>query len=83
MPRTAKRSDTPNESRSAETSHRLYALLQTMRCIAQHEDRLCGLLENLKAKTPGHDLRAELRAVLDDMPGDEYEADVEALRATL
>jgi hypothetical protein len=68
---------------SPDMSHRLNALLQTMRCIAQHEDKLCTLLHSLKTGAAGDDIRMDLRHILDDMPGDEYEADIASLRATL
>jgi hypothetical protein len=65
---------------SEPLAHRLDALLHTMRCIAQHEDRLCTLLHDAQ-QSPR--LRAsllkELRTVLEDLPAEEYTFDLQAL----
>jgi len=61
--------------------HRLQTLLHTVRCIAQHEDELCTLFHAAQFEgAVGDDLAAELHALLDRMPAQEYVHDLEAVR---
>ncbi len=64
--------------------HRIHALLQTMRCIAQYEDELCTLLHASRSRD-GADaaLDEELRSILELMPSGEYSHDLESVRAAL
>ena len=65
----------------ASLTHRLDALLHTMRCIAQHEDELCTLLHDARrsGKTSTKLLR-ELHTILDELPAEEYAFDLDAVR---
>ena len=59
-------------------------LLYTLRAIAQREDQLCTLMHHLRTSgklTPT--LNAELHAILEEIPTQEYLHDVDALRASL
>ena len=61
-------------------THRLDALLHTMRCIAQHEDQLCTLLHD--ARKTGRvtaALRRDLGAILAELPAEEYTEDLHAV----
>ena len=61
-------------------THRLDALLHTMRCIAQHEDELCTLLHDARRTGKlSKPLLRELQAVLQDLPGEEYSDDLQAV----
>ncbi len=63
-------------------THRLDALLHTMRCIAQHEDELCTLLHDARRSGKlSKALLRELQAVLDHLPGEEYSDDLQAVLA--
>ena len=68
-------------ARKAEPlTHRLDALLHTMRTIAQHEDELCSLLHD--ARRTGRvntALLRDLRAVLAALPAEEYTDDLHAV----
>ncbi len=80
---TCKAEASPNASAS-EAHHRLHLLLHAVRCIAQHEDRLCTLLHasrNSPRLTPA--LRRELEKVLDSMPAHDYLHDLESVRELL
>lgn len=71
-----KRPATPG---AAPLTHRLDALLHTMRCITQHEDQLCSLLHH--AQRTGRvsaAMRQELSAILSELPAEEYTADLRA-----
>ena len=64
-----------------DLQHRLSTLLHTMRCIAQHEDELCTLLNGLRPTgrlKPA--LLRELRTVLRELPAEEYIHDVYAVQ---
>ena len=64
--------------------HSITALLHTMRCIAQHEDRLCLLRNEIKrARTVGPRLMKELHALLEELPAEEYTSDLQAVEAAL
>lgn len=61
-------------------THRLDALLHTMRCIAQHEDQLCTLLHD--ARKTGRitaALRRDLSVILAELPAEEYTEDLHAV----
>ncbi len=69
---------------SEPLTHRLDALLHTMRCIAQHEDELCTLLHD--ARRSGRitaPLRKELHALLSELPAEDYTADLYAVQEEL
>ena len=86
---TAKRAQSSvSRKRTARTLPELYyrghALLNTVRCIAQHEDRLCVLLHQMKrGGTVGAVLTKELRALLEAMPAEEYAVDLRAFEDEL
>ena len=66
---------------SGALTHRLDALLHTMRCIAQHEDELCTLLHD--ARRTGRvntRLLQELQTILEELPAEEYTNDLNAVR---
>jgi hypothetical protein len=64
--------------------HRLDALLQTMRCIAQHEDALCELShETRRTGSLSAETSDELRRILERLPAEDYVIDVDAVRAVL
>jgi hypothetical protein len=65
-------------------SHRIHALLHTVRAIARYEDELCTLLHEteLTAYIPA-DTAAELLHLLDHIPSHEYLNDLEILRSSL
>ena len=61
-------------------THRLDALLHTMRCIAQHEDQLCTLLHDArKTGRMSATLRRDLNAILTELPAEEYTDDLHAV----
>jgi len=63
-------------------SHRLDALLHAMRSIAQYEDALCELSHEAKKNgTLSEVSSAELNAILEKIPAQEYEIDLEAVKA--
>jgi hypothetical protein len=65
-------------------ANRLDTLLHTIRCIAQHEDELNALLHairNADGVTPP--VAAELRAVLDSLPAEEYAWELHAAEMQL
>jgi len=67
-----------------EAAYRINALLHTMRCIAQHEDRLCGLLHEIQRTsvlTP--EMTEELRTLLEELPADEYTHDLNQVQEAL
>ena len=64
--------------------YRAHALLNTVRCIAQHEDRLCILLHEMKRRgTVGAAMSKELRTLLGEMPAEEYAVDLRAVEEEL
>lgn len=66
---------------STELTHRLDALLHTMRCIAQHEDELCTLLHDARRTGKVNNrLVRELHTILDELPAEEYTFDLNAVR---
>ena len=67
-----------------ELYYRGHALLNTVRCIAQHEDRLCILVHELKRRgTVGPAMTKELRALLEQMPSEDYAVELRALEDEL
>lgn len=63
-----------------DTFYRLRSLLQTVRCIAQHEDALCTLLHEIKeARSLSKESAHELLRLLAELPAHEYGDDLEAL----
>lgn len=67
-----------------ELYYRGHALLNTVRCIAQHEDRLCVLLHEIKRRgTVGAATAKELRKLLEEMPAEEYAVDLRSLQDEL
>ncbi len=70
--------------RQPRTAHSIHALLQTMRAIHQHEDQFCTLMHSIErtGKLSAADSR-ELHALLDQMPADSFQHDLEAVRDTL
>lgn len=73
----------PAPSTTALTD-RLDTLLHTIRCIAQHEDELCGLLH--EARSSGKlspDSAADLQHILDALPAEEYAWQLHALEIDL
>jgi hypothetical protein len=69
---------------AASLSSHLDALLHTMRCIAQHEDELCTLLhETRRRRKVSSSLLRDLRSILQELPAEEYTADLDQLREEL
>jgi hypothetical protein len=64
--------------------HRIDTLLHTMRCIAQYEDALCGLSQEVKrAGAFSPEIRDEVREILEKIPSHDYVMDLDAVRAAL
>ena len=60
--------------------YRVSALLHTVRCIAQREDQLCTLMNELKQRqTVPAGLSRELLALLGEMPSQAYADDFEGV----
>lgn len=67
-----------------EIYYRGHALLNLVRCIAQHEDRLCILVHAMKQRgTLSAPMTKELRVLLEQMPAEEYAAELRALEDEL
>ena len=72
------------ELSSGDLRHRLDALLHTMRCIAQHEDELCTLLHDARrTNRVSAALVQELRSILQELPAEEYVADLHAVEEAI
>ncbi len=88
-PKAAKKNikSTPRKSAShqpAALADRLDTLLHTVRCIAQHEDELCTLLHAArKSNRTTATLARELRAILAELPAEEYAWELRALEEEL
>jgi hypothetical protein len=67
-----------------EVFYRINSLLYTLRTIAQREDQLCMLMHHLRTSGKlNAGLAAELHEILDEIPGEDYLHDLQALRASL
>ena len=70
----------PTAQKAEPLTHRLDALLHTMRCIAQHEDQLCTLLHDArKTGRVSAALRRDLSSILAELPAEEYTEDLHAV----
>ena len=83
---TKKKAAAPSESSgtSKPLAHSLNSLLHTVRCIAQHEDRLCILLHEVQqggVVRAGH--RREMEEALDALPQEVYLREVAEVRGAL
>lgn len=81
----AKRAELPDLPRGLpELYYRAHTLLTTVRSIAQHEDRLCILLHEMKRQgTMRVGLAKELRLLVEEMPAEEYAMELRALEEEL
>ncbi len=62
----------------------IHALLHTMRLIEQHEEALCSMHDEMKRTgklSAPH--RRKLHLLVHDLPADDYQADLQALRYAL
>jgi hypothetical protein len=65
-------------------AHRIQVLLHTMRVIERHEEQLCVLMTEIRsAGEVSAATGKELRVLLEELPGDAYQADLEAVEAAL
>jgi hypothetical protein len=76
-------SKTTNSDRQS-AYHRIDSLLHTMRCIAQYEDVLCELSQEIR-RTGGlsPELTNEILSILEKLPSHDYLMDVDAVRDAL
>ena len=81
MPETSKPRETPAKP---ATAPRIHALLHTMRVIQQHEDQFCTLMHAIEraGKLTAADSR-ELHKLLDQMPAESFQHDLDAVRDSL
>lgn len=80
----AKAPRVPKPAALPEIYYRGHALLNLVRCIAQHEDRLCILVHAMKQRgTVGAAMTKDLRALLQQMPAEDYAAELRALEDEL
>ena len=64
--------------------HHMQSLLHTMRCIEQHEEQLCTLMHAIRTGGMVEETTAQvLRSLLDDLPAQAYESDLNRLFAAL
>jgi hypothetical protein len=74
----------PASTQPVALADRLDTLLHTVRCIAQHEDELCTLLHAArKSNRLAKSLASELRAILANLPAEEYAWELRALEEEL
>jgi hypothetical protein len=74
----------PAALRQPSPYHRIDALLQTIRCVAQYEDALCELSHELKGSAAlSAEASEELRDILKQIPSHDYLLDLESVRAIL
>jgi hypothetical protein len=65
-------------------SHRIHALLHSVRAISNFEDELCTLLHATEhAETLSPDLLQDLQALLTRMPAHDYLDDLDAVRSAV
>jgi hypothetical protein len=64
-------------------SHRLHALLHSVRTIAHFEDELCTLLHATEHAKPSPADLKDLRKLLSRIPASDYLDDLEAVRAVI
>jgi hypothetical protein len=80
---TAKRVRAPKKTNTSETPGLVYkinTLLHTMRCIEQHEQELCTLMNEIRSKgTVSAEAEAELRSLIGKMPHRDYVDDLDAV----
>ena len=76
--------ETSDAQRQPELYYRVHSLLHTVRSIGQHEDELCGLLNEIQSEGGASAMvDQELRALLDEIPSSEYQVQLDALYASL
>ncbi len=67
-----------------QIAHRIEALLRTMRVIERHEEQLCIVMTDIRsAKTVTPEAHKELKALLEELPSEAYQADLDAVARAL
>ena len=67
-----------------QVAHRIESLLRTMRIIERHEEQLCVVMTEIRsagAVSPA--AGKELRSLLAELPGETYQADLDAVEEAL
>ncbi len=78
------RSDRAVRTPQMQLAHRIEALLRTMRVIERHEEHLCVVMTEIRsAGDVSAATRNELRSLLEELPGDIYQADLDAVSKAL
>ena len=67
-----------------QIAHRIEALLRTMRVIERHEEQLCVVMTEIRsAATVTDGTRRELKSLLEELPSEAYQADLDAVESAL
>ncbi len=81
---SVKRNQSSKATGQSALSHRIHALLHTVRVIGHAEDELCTLLHEAEhGEAAGPAFTRELKALLGRLPAVEYLHDLEALEAVV
>ena len=67
-----------------QVAHRIESLLRTMRVIERHEEQLCVVMTEIRsAGAVSAAAGKELRQLLAELPGEAYQADLDAVEEAL
>ena len=67
-----------------QIAHRIEALLRTMRVIERHEEQLCVVMTEIRsAETVTAEARKELKELLEELPSEAYQEDLDAVARAL
>ena len=67
-----------------QVAHRIEVLLHTMRVIERHEEQLCVVMTEIRNEgAVSAATRKELKALLEELPSDAYQTDLDAVGAAL
>ncbi len=67
-----------------QVAHRIEVLLRTMRAIERHEEQLCVVMTEIRsAGTLSAGVQKELQVLLEELPGDVFQADLNAVERAL
>ena len=67
-----------------QLAHRIELLLRTMRVIERHEEQLCMLMTEIRsAGMVSPTARKDLQALLEELPAEAYQADLDAVERSL
>ena len=67
-----------------QVAHRIEVLLRTMRAIERHEEQLCVVMTEIRsAGTLSAGTQKELQVLLEELPGDVFQADLNAVERAL